>query len=111
MATVTLTVQDVSRAGLNLTAAKTTVVVANDYYFPNDGRTKLFVDNIAATDNVVTIETPGTVDGAAVADKTVTMATLQKYLIGPFPQDWYNNSAGNVHVTFSAIVEISAVRG
>jgi hypothetical protein len=110
MAVVNLTVQDVARSGLNLTGAKTTVVVANDYYFPNDGRTKLFVNNIAATGNTVTIETPNTVDGAAIADKTVAQLTLEKHLIGPFPQNFYNNGDGNMHVTFSAIVEIVAVR-
>ena len=38
MADVTLTVKDVERTGLDLTAAKTTLVPANNYFFANDGR-------------------------------------------------------------------------
>lgn len=111
MANVTLTVQDVARTGLDLRAAETTVVIANTYYFPNDGRTKLFVRNATGSTCVVTIETPKTVDGLAVTDRTVSVATAKEFEIGPFPPDTYNNDSGQVKVTFDQTVGIVAVRG
>ncbi len=111
MADVTLTVQDVARTGLDLTAAKTTVITANDYYFANDGRTKLYVKNATGSPCTVTIDVPATVDGQAVTDKTVSVATAKEFEIGPFPQNWYNDGAGRVKVNFNQTVDIVAVRG
>jgi hypothetical protein len=111
-ADVTLTVGDVARTGLNLTGAKTVVDAANTYYFANDGRTALFVDNVTGDTCVVTITVPTLmVDGLAVANRTVSIVTAKIYLIGPFPPNWYNNGSGQVKVTFDKAVEISAVRG
>ena len=111
MANHTLVVQDVARAGLDLRAAESTVVVVDTYYFPNDGRTKLYVRNATGSTCVVTIETPGTVDGLAITDRTVSIVTAKEYEIGPFPQGYYSNDSGQVKVTFDQTVGIVAVRG
>lgn len=111
MADVTLTVQDVARTGLDLTAAKTTVVTANDYYFANDGRTNLYVKNGTGSTCTVTVDVPATVDGQAVTDRTVSVATAKEFEIGPFPTNWYNDGAGRVKVNFNQTVDIVAVRG
>ena len=110
MADVTLTVYDVVRAGLDLTANKTTVVTANTYLMPNDGRTTLHVKNATGSTCVVTIATPKTVDGLAVADRTVSIATAKEFDIGPFPSDPYSNSDGQVSITFDQTVDIVAKR-
>lgn len=110
MAEVTLTVYDSVRAGLDLTASKTTVVVANTYLMPNDGRTVLHVNNTTGSTNVTTIDTPNSVDGLAIANRTVSQATAKDYVIGPFPPAIYNNSAGKVSITFDQTVDIVAVR-
>ena len=47
----------------------------------------------------ITIATPVTVDGLAVAERVVSMEYPRIYLIGPFPKKVYNNTAGKVTVT------------
>lgn len=111
MATVTQTVYDASRAGVDLTTNETVVNTSNTYQFLNDGRVKLFVDNITNTNCTATIVTPNTVDGLAVTDRTVNVPTTLAYLIGPFPPDIYNNDSGYVQATFNQAVGITAVRG
>lgn len=111
MADVTLTVKDVERTGLDLTAAKTTVVPANNYFFANDGRTKLYVKNATGSTCTVTVDVPTLVDGQAVTDRTVSVATAKEFEIGPFPQNWYNDGAGQVKVNFTQAVDVVAVRG
>jgi hypothetical protein len=111
MADHTLVVQDIVRTGLDLRAAESTVVTADTYYMPNDGRTKLNVRNATGFACTVTIETPATVDGLAVADRTVSVADNKEFLIGPWPIDTYSNSSGNVKFTFNQTVAIVAVRG
>ena len=58
---------------------------------PNDGRTILYVENGLLAANI-TIATPGTVDGLAIADRVVavpagTANAPVKRIIGPFPQE------------------------
>ncbi|MCC6192265.1 MAG: hypothetical protein IT318_24805 [Anaerolineales bacterium] len=111
MADITQTVYEVARGGLDLTASKTTVVTANNYFFPNDGRTKLYVKNATGSTCVVTIDTPNTVDGQAIANRTVSVATAKEFEIGPFPPGDYNDGNGKVKVTFDQTVDIVVVRG
>jgi hypothetical protein len=65
--------------------------VVDTFVFSNDGRTVLHFMKSGAGACTVTISTPGTVDGLAVADRTVTVAaTTGDVVIGPFPPDTYN---------------------
>ena len=109
MANVTLTVYDVARAGIDLTTNKTTIVTANDYYFPNDGRCLVYLDNVTAFTVVPTFVTPNTVDGLAITDKTGSQATLLRYVYGPFPPSIYNDASGLVHMTFDQVATITVV--
>lgn len=111
MATVTQTVYESARAGLDLTTNKTTVNTSNTYQFLNDGRTKVFINNATNANCVATIVTPNTVDGLAVTDRAVSVPTLKAYMVGPFPPDIYNNDSGYLAMTFDQAVEITAVRG
>jgi len=73
------------------------------HFFYNDGRTILFIKDTAATPTV-TIYTPGTVDGLAVADRTIVLvnhATVGIF-VGPFPPSIYNYSDGSVRLIVSA---------
>ena len=109
MADVVLTVSEIARAGVDLSAAKTVVVPANTYYFPNDGNVVLFVNNVTVGACVVTIDIPTTVDGQTVTDRTVSVAASDLEMIGRFPVAQYNNAAGRVKLTFDAAAEINAV--
>lgn len=110
MADVTLTVYDVVRAGTSITDNDTTIATANDYYFPNDGKTVLHVANASGSTVTVTMVTPNTVDGLAITDKTATLATAKSAVFGPFPPGVYNDVNGLVHCTFNQIVDVIALR-
>lgn len=92
MAEVRLTPQDLTRAGSGLAPTLKSDMSASDTYLvANDGRTVLYFENTGESSSVVTIVTPTTVDGNAVADKTVTVpATTGKRFVGPFPPHLYN---------------------
>lgn len=99
------TVQTATRNGVEPTE---NAVAASDT-FVNDGRTILVVDNGSGSELTVTITTPGTVDGLAIADKTVTVAIGDKAVIGPFPPAIYNNSDGVVTVAFNETTSVTAM--
>jgi len=93
----TLTVIDCVRSGVINTV---TAAIAEGAKFANDGQTFLYCLDTGG-DAVLTFKTPGTIDGLAIAEMTVTVtadATAGE-LIGPFPPSIYNQSDGTVHVT------------
>jgi hypothetical protein len=107
MSDINLTVQQVSRsAGANFTDNAVVATSANNYYFANDGNTRL-VSTAAAGANI-TIETPNSVDGNAVADLVLVAGTGKTKVWGPWPTVIYGT---NVKVTVSADTSIAAIRG
>lgn len=95
MARSVLNVQAVSRAGLN--PVYSAADVANGHEFDNSsGKVVLHVKNGGAGATVVTIQTPGTVDGLAIADLTVSVPAAGERFIGFFPKNIYNQSGGNL---------------
>jgi len=111
MADVILTVYDASRpAGVNVTDQDTAATDANVYYVPNNGSVRLIVVN-AAGSNTVTVTTPNTVDGLAIADLAITLTASKTYLLGPFPTSIYNDGQGRLSFTVSANADVTAVRG
>lgn len=75
--------------------------------FANDGKKYFFAYNGDASPVTITFETPGTVDGLAVADKAATIAAGDYALLGPFPPQWYNDSDGLVQVTYSGVTSLT----
>ena len=109
MTRTALTVQEVVRTGItpSFGAAQTT----DGNSFPNDGNTYIEVKNTTATACTVTIQEPETVDGLAVADRTVSVpGTTGDKVIGPFPPARYNQSDGSVYVDVSKAVTLGAFR-
>lgn len=107
MARTTLAVQTISRDGItpSFTAAN-----VDGHEINNSGRMFLYVKNGDASPITVTIVTPGTVDGLAVADKTVTVPATDEEVIGPFPPQYYNQAPGEtdtVFVDFSAVTSVT----
>lgn len=83
-----LTVQTTARTGL--VATYTAASVANGHEFINSSeKVVLHVKNAGGGATVITIKTPGTVDGLAIADKTVTVSAGTEAFIGPFDNDDY----------------------
>ena len=95
MARDILTVQEIVRTGLNpsLSAGDS----ANGHEFVNDGKTYVEVVNGGGSPIVVTIPTPGSIDGLAIADRTVSVPAGETRKIGPFPNT-YNQSGGLVYI-------------
>lgn len=95
MARTELAVQDCVVAGLNPTM---TAAIADGHAFVNLGENIfLYVDNGGGSAVAVTIETPGTVDGNAIADLSVSVPAGESRFIGPFKRSVYNqdDSAGD----------------
>ena len=107
MANVTLTPQQISRTGVDLTDTGS-LSTSNNYFFRNTGREFLHFKKTGAGACVVTIVTPKTVAGLAVADPTVSVpATTGDLMVGPFPPDTFNNPSGDVEFTLSEITGLT----
>ena len=79
--------------------AEITPVAADDLSFINDGQTFLEIRNQGAAADTVTIITPATVEGLAVADVAITVANdATPAHAGPFPPAIFNQPDGTVHV-------------
>lgn len=102
MANVNVTVQPAVEGGAN--AAWVTPNVVDTYLVPNDGKVMLhFIKTGAGSCNVL-IETPKTVEGLAIGDRTIVVpATTGDVICGSFNPAVYNDSQGNLKLTFSEI--------
>lgn len=108
MARSVLSVQQPTRDGLNATYTTPAAAGANEgVAFPNTGRETMHVKNASAGAVTLTIPTPLTIDGLAVADRTVSVPAGGDRFIGPFPGEYYNQSDGHVYVEFSAVASVS----
>lgn len=106
MSVIQLSVQQPSRAGLaaayTAAGASPLLNTADTFQFANSGREILHFKKSGATDCVVTIATPQTVDGLAVADRTVTVpATSGDVMVGPFPPALYNTPGTSTFAGFT----------
>jgi hypothetical protein len=104
MARTALTAQVITRAGIAPSYAAANV---DGHSWPNNGTQLLQVKNASGSPITVTFPIPVTVDGQAVASKTVSVpATTGDRLIGPFPVQ-YNQLNGDLNVDFSAVTSVT----
>ena len=111
MADIDLTVQQIIPTGL-VVVHTGSLSIANTYKLRNDGRSFIRVVNGGGSPCNVTIATPRTVGGLAVADQSASVAAGTEENIGPFPPSIYNDSIGDVDITFDFIttVTVAALR-
>lgn len=102
----TLTPATAVRTGLDIVGDAVAAATLGDT-FVNTGRELLFIANGDVSDMTLTIVTPVTLGGQAVADRTVTIPAGESRLIGPFPPGVYNNAAGGVDLTYSAVTDLT----
>ena len=100
----TLTPQTIVSAGLNATYAAADV--AGDE-FSNAGKQFINIKNGDASPHTVTIATPRTIDGLAVADRDVVIPAGEERIIGPLSVTTYNDVAGLVQLTYDAVTSVS----
>ena len=93
----TLAHQSIANAGTEVTYA--TAGVSGDKTVPGE-RVFLHVVNGGETDTVVTLTTPGTVSGLAIADQEVTVTAGESRFIR-LPADLYRNRADSGLAAFA----------
>lgn len=98
-----LAIQQVSRSGLTPAYAAANV---DGHSLPNGGSEFVHVKT-GGTACTVTVQTPGNVDGQAVADRTIVIGTTSERMIGPFPPSIYNQGASEVFLDFSAVASVT----
>jgi len=103
MAATEITAVAPARA-INLLAGESANTAGN--YFANNGQQLLIIESTGAGTATVTIATPLTIDGEAVADKVVAIGAGERHLLGFFPPAWYNDAESYVQLSYSAVVDI-----
>lgn len=107
MADVRLTPQDLLPTGItpSYTGSLST---ANTYQVRNNGNVLLHFKKSGAGDCTVTVQTPKTVGGLAVAEQTFTVpATTGDKMAGPFPPAIYNDGSHDLKFTLSEITGLT----
>lgn len=100
----TLTPQQVVRTGLEATY---TAAAGGGDVFPNTGREIVDIVNGGGGDITLTIVTPGTYQGQALADDAVVVTAGERRHVGPFPPEMYNNSSGQVALAYSGVTSVT----
>ena len=95
MVDVTLTVEKLSPGGT--TPTRTAISASNVYIVRNSGRVMLAFDKSGANVAAITVQTPMTQGGLAVAEQTFNVpATTGDVMAGPFPTPIYNDTSGDL---------------
>jgi hypothetical protein len=100
----TLTVTQISIAGVVDTPA---AVAAGGDVFANSGREWVEIINGDSNPTTVTFATPATVQGVAIDNPTVTVNAGARKKVGSFPPELFNNSSGQVAMTYSNSTSIT----
>lgn len=100
----TLSIQTIARAGLTPSYAS---AAGGGDEFANTGIQFAHIKNGSGGDIVVTIATPNSVDGLAIADRTVTVSAGSEEMIGPFPVAHYNDANSKVQLTYDGVTSLT----
>lgn len=106
MARTTLTVNTVDADGLVDTLASANAD-GHSIVLDRNAATWLEVLNGSGSSITVTIQTPKTVGGLAVADRTITVTAGQRQKISLENRDLYLQSDSTVYVDFSAVTTVT----
>ncbi len=100
MANVTLAVQTVGPSGV--TPTRNAIATGNTYIVRNSGRVALLFEKTGSGEATITVETPATVAGLAVAEQTITViATTGDVTAAKFPPAVFNDGNGDLKFTTS----------
>lgn len=100
----TLAVAKLNRNGVD-PAGVAAAALGDD--FVNTGKEAVLLENGSGAPINVTFETPGTVDGLAIADKVVAVPAGGARVVGPFPPSAYNDAQGKVKMTYSDVTTLT----
>ena len=99
-----LTVQSVSRTGLEATYAS---CAAGGDTFVNSGYELIHIKNGHSGAQTVTVVTPATSYGLAIADVAVEVTAGEERFIGPFPPAVFNGASDTVSLTYSGVTSLT----
>ena len=104
----TLTVQTVSRAGLDLNANAVAATGGGDSWL-NTGSQMLYINNGSGSICTVTLVfgVGGVVDGLTPTARTVGVPIGHAAIIGPFPPTAYNDANGLANVHYSGVSSVT----
>jgi len=100
-----LTVSTITTSGLTPPTYADANAAGN--YFINNGKTFLIVKNASASPIKVTIDSPAYCDQGFQHDVEVTVAAGAEKWIGPFPTVRFNDSSGDVQITYDAVTNVT----
>jgi hypothetical protein len=84
---------------------------ADGHMFTNSGETLFLVKNDDASSKTITVPTPRTIDGLAVADPTYVIPAGEEWCLGPFPPSTFNQPSGadqgKVYINYSATTDVT----
>jgi len=102
-----LTVQEPTLAGITPTYAAADV--AGDTFAYSGGNVVIHIKNTNAAQRVATILTPGTVEGVAIADPTVTIpaTTGDKMIKLNAPGNLFVAATGLISITYDAVTNVT----
>ena len=75
--------------------------------FPNDGNTRLLVENGGGSSINVTVTPQNTVSGLSLSAVVVAVLASGKKVLGPFPPQYFNNASGQVVLTYSGVTSVT----
>lgn len=108
MAIVALTPQQLNGPTVTVPTYTGSLSVSNSYTVNNDGKTILHFKKSGAGIATITVSTPGTVDGVAIADPTFAVpATTGDVMVGPFRPSTYNDGDSNLTFTPSDVAGLT----
>lgn len=103
MAALTVLTSSLSAQNLGAAAAE-----SGGDTFVNDGRVILYFKNTNATTRTITIVTAATILGSlSIGDVSVSIAQNEEKIVGPFPVRYFNNSSGQVSISYSGVTNLT----
>lgn len=99
--TALTTPHPLSTAGLDPSTVTVNADNTNGMLYPSNPNRFILVTNTSGGSVNLTLRDPTVVDGEAVPDRVVAIATGKTMLVGPVPGN-YTQADGNVYIDFSA---------
>ena len=106
----TLTPREITRAGIDLSTGGGGFVAASagGDKFANTGREFVYFTNLSGGTITVTVDVqPDTIDGLAVANKTLAVLPATNAIMGPFPPGNYNDASGFTNLSYSGVASLT----
>ena len=110
MARVALTVDKATEGGTALTAEANGDATNGHYIANNDGKVYIIARNSGAGARTVTVKTPRQVGSLDVAENINSIAAGATEIMGPFPQQTYNQNTAGVEDQLHIDVEHAEVK-